>query len=1045
MAHTCVNCGGCLLPPRCVMPFLLLSAGPSQACSTLASLSPSVSSASFVRPASLAGEPRNAQSSTSLSRSATRCRLNSSSPLAFVFPCFHSRQLHPPLSPANFSATEQTRDVHLKGSGTSYTAPALCHPSGGRSSDLRSITSPTTYSVEPLTLGPQRLSSCYSFGKSSLFSLSCPDKRRNFSTCPRSMPDGFHHTTEEAEQARSSTFRREGESAIRSVLWPDLSATQASRRDKNARVCLARRGGEDGTLPCLGLQAGSSRYHRRSTYSTWRRRYLPVSLRGTRYPGRKEACFSVRRGIRQISTSRNPGEDLPTTSILQVREKRGARDGASQITQEPWTETSGGQKTVSEEDEGQRGHRSLQGPQYKRSRLQESDMATLDMRDKSEAMATSFSSNMTSLCRYSLAGDPSGFPFLPGQGKSHARSLEETSFRSSTSPSFSSASLSDACSPTESPVPFAYRGDRGVDSSFSTASSGTSEMASSCVVSSPLENAEACSSLQSPCLSLPASCHGPFEATSSHSPSFCSSVPSDGNSELTKAGPTRTQVMQSLTEEDVENFPRYEKPFVDFMWCDVKGGNGGKFKKNAVRSRNFRGPGYGGHGGSVILQADVKRFDFLQLEDSLRAADGGNAEGTSRGLHAKDKIVKVPLGTIVRKRVPAGRLSPDGRRYKRSIFWYQLLFDKQTLTVAAGGRGAVAPSSFKKKDGRLEEPGEKNALELELRLVNDLALIGAPSSGKTAFAAAVTRYQSKIGPEGALTRRPHIGSVRYSDGVELKLMDLPSISPGAHLDKKRGMRILRHLYRTRLLVYVIDVARGRSLRFTTWEKSEGNEASLLRSTDREGQEDEEAEQDPEGDFMTGLGDPFEDFLFLREEVMRHNPANEEKKELIIATKCDALHRGALYHLDSLFFRLKNRFPDIPVIGTSARFGLGLQEAVTVIRQLLGPEDWLVKQRRVQMEAPFEDFLLPNKEERDRALQRLPYFPPPTVQLPANVAGSVFPPPPTEMRAVDTLPYHEPGSGVSARHEGTAEISGGRMVASLQSAIGIAEQSQAPEA
>lgn len=70
------------------------------------------------------------------------------------------------------------------------------------------------------------------------------------------------------------------------------------------------------------------------------------------------------------------------------------------------------------------------------------------------------------------------------------------------------------------------------------------------------------------------------------------------------------------------------------------------FPFHACRSRNFRGPGYGGHGGSVLLQADVKKFDFLELEETLRAADGGNAEGTSRGLHAKDRIVKVWTSTV---------------------------------------------------------------------------------------------------------------------------------------------------------------------------------------------------------------------------------------------------------------------------------------------------------------------------------------------------------------------------------------------------------------
>ncbi|CBZ52880.1 putative GTP-binding protein [Neospora caninum Liverpool] len=484
--------------------------------------------------------------------------------------------------------------------------------------------------------------------------------------------------------------------------------------------------------------------------------------------------------------------------------------------------------------------------------------------------------------------------------------------------------------------------------------------------------------------------------------------------------------MQSLTEEDVENFPRYEKPFVDFMWCEAKAGNGGKPKKNAVRSRNFRGPGYGGHGGNVILEADVKCGDLLQLEEKLRADDGGDGEGTSRGIHAKDKVVKVPVGTIVRKRVSTGRLSPEGRRYKQSLFWFQFLFDKQSLTVAAGGRGGLAPSTFKKKDGRLPEPGERNFLELELRLVNDVALLGAPNSGKTSFAAAVTRYQSKIGSEGMQTRRPHIGTLRYVDGVEFKLMDLPALCPGAHQDKARGMRILRHLYRSRLLVYVIDVARGRALS-PVQDGRKGKERSLLTDDQSRSGDAESYERRPEGvgeagwggdhatSFagVTGRGDPFEDFLYLREEVMKHRKDNEGKKELVLATKCDALHRGSLYHLDSLYYRLRSQYPDIPIVGVSARFGLGLQEAVSTIRQLLGPEDWLVKERRVQMEKSWEEFLLPNRAEEDKALRRLGFFPLPPANLPANVGASLHPPPSLTTKVVGS-------HGFSASHDNANE-------------------------
>ncbi|CAE8701913.1 unnamed protein product, partial [Polarella glacialis] len=132
----------------------------------------------------------------------------------------------------------------------------------------------------------------------------------------------------------------------------------------------------------------------------------------------------------------------------------------------------------------------------------------------------------------------------------------------------------------------------------------------------------------------------------------------------------------------------------------------------------------------------------------------------------------------------------------------------------------------------------------------------------------------------------------------VRVCDLPGIAPGAHEDKTMGRRILRHTYRSRALVFVVDVARG--------EQSEN--------------------------------DVLDEVEMLRREACLYDPLNNEKPWMVIGTKCDMLHRDALFHLDSLHFRLRARYGrEVPVVGTSSRFGLGLTRTVRTIRQLVYPD------------------------------------------------------------------------------------------------------------
>ncbi|XP_952264.1 GTP-binding protein, putative [Theileria annulata] len=348
-------------------------------------------------------------------------------------------------------------------------------------------------------------------------------------------------------------------------------------------------------------------------------------------------------------------------------------------------------------------------------------------------------------------------------------------------------------------------------------------------------------------------------------------------------------VAKTLSElvsiRNAESFPRYQKPFVDYLRLKCVGGAGGSPVENQKRSKKLNGPGYGGHGGSVYFKATHLVSDFIHIESVIKGKSGGNAHGTSRGLHASDTVINIPLGSILRKRVRR-----DDRT--RCIFWHQFLNPDEKLLIARGGRGGLGPSCFKKHDNRLAEVGESITLELELRLFNDVAFIGLPNSGKTSLISSLTSYMTRIGPEEGSTTRPHIALIKFLDGVDIRVMDLPPLSQNT--DKDMVKKITRHLYRSKLIAYVISAAED--------------------------------------------GDHMETLKSLREIVSGSKTFVDSKLEMIIMTKCDMIHRNTLFNLDSLYYKLLDSQPEIPVVATSATHRLGLDRCVRTIRDLLYPRN-----------------------------------------------------------------------------------------------------------
>ncbi|CDJ43653.1 GTP-binding protein, putative, partial [Eimeria tenella] len=392
-----------------------------------------------------------------------------------------------------------------------------------------------------------------------------------------------------------------------------------------------------------------------------------------------------------------------------------------------------------------------------------------------------------------------------------------------------------------------------------------------------------------------------------------------------------------------------------------------------------KGPGYGGHGGSVLLRCSSTVGCLYTVQQQIAAAAGGDGQQTSRGLHAPDTIVKLPPGTIVRKRILTGQKSSSGRAIRASVFWQQLLEEGQSLLVAAGGRGGIAPPSLKQqKKRRAPEAGEKVHLELELRLVNDVGVVGESAAGKTSLVSALTDYQSRIGPGGFRTRRPFVASLLWASGEKALLLDPPALFPGAHKDKRLGLRILRHYYRSRVFLYVVDPTQQRQQQDPRLLLQQQQQIGLLQSQQRllqqqqqledgssatrsstapspslqqqdgeqqqqqqEQQHQEQQQQQQqleESRLLQVYGeyspDVFCQFLRLRREIRIYDKHFDRKKELVVVTKCDALEHQPLLAADSLHHRMQHFFPHIPVIAASPRFGLGCAAVAAELHKLL---------------------------------------------------------------------------------------------------------------
>lgn len=244
--------------------------------------------------------------------------------------------------------------------------------------------------------------------------------------------------------------------------------------------------------------------------------------------------------------------------------------------------------------------------------------------------------------------------------------------------------------------------------------------------------------------------------------------------------------------------------FRDVLDITVQGGKGGDGGLSFLRLKYIPrgGPdgGHGGDGGSVYLEAvgDIASLDQLLGQRFYRAPTGGQGEGRKRaGRRGDDLIIPVPVGTVAVDRDSGEILADLVRVGERAL-------------IAKGGLGGRGNSSFAnsiRRTPRFAEygtPGDKRRVRLELRLIADVGLVGYPNAGKSSLLAALSNAKPQIASYPFTTLSPNLGVVE--EGLNrLTLADIPGIIEGAHDGKGLGLEFLRHISRTRLLVYVLDV------------------------------------------------------------------------------------------------------------------------------------------------------------------------------------------------------------------------------------------------
>lgn len=275
--------------------------------------------------------------------------------------------------------------------------------------------------------------------------------------------------------------------------------------------------------------------------------------------------------------------------------------------------------------------------------------------------------------------------------------------------------------------------------------------------------------------------------------------------------------------------------FVDEAKIWVRSGSGGKgcisFRREKFVPKGGPNGGDGGKGGDIVFLAHGGKYNLLDFiyKQHHFAENGRLGKGKNQhGRDGEDLVIEVPVGTTV-KDAETGKilcdLSKNGERY----------------VVFKGGKGGKGNAHFATSTDRaprIAEPGQKGEekrLWLELKLLADVGLIGLPNVGKSTLLSKISRANPRIAPYPFTTLAPNLGVVEYGDFKSYVVADIPGLIPGAHEGAGLGIRFLRHIERTSILIHMLDISAGNQKNFLHNFESINNELyhydpSLLKKT-----------------------------------------------------------------------------------------------------------------------------------------------------------------------------------------------------------------------
>ncbi|WP_347553611.1 GTPase ObgE [Pediococcus pentosaceus] len=367
--------------------------------------------------------------------------------------------------------------------------------------------------------------------------------------------------------------------------------------------------------------------------------------------------------------------------------------------------------------------------------------------------------------------------------------------------------------------------------------------------------------------------------------------------------------------------------FVDQVKINVKAGNGGNgivaFRREKYVPNGGPAGGDGGRGGNVVLKVDpgLRTLMDFRYRHKFKADSGKNGMNKQMtGRSSQDLVISVPGGTIVRD-LTTGRVIGD------------LTDNGQELVVAKGGRGGRGNMRFASSRNPAPEisengePGEEIELQLELKVLADVGLLGFPSVGKSTLLSVVTSAKPKIAEYHFTTLVPNLGMVQLDDGRDFVIADIPGLIEGASQGVGLGFEFLRHVERTRVLLHLVD--------------------------------------------MSGMTeeDPFTNFRQINEELKKYNPELLERRQIIVPTKMDLPGSDEELKKFEKQVRADERYADFEIFPISSITHNGLEKLVARTADVLEeiPQHSLIATSDEETEKTYEfssekDFTIENIDD-----------------------------------------------------------------------------------